>query len=169
MFINRWYYRNVDKSTFGGIMDTNRFLTFHRNFDSILKDIKKKEMLYMSEYGLRSVHVGCLLRIKHSERGMTVTELAKISNTDKALISRVIKELLSDGFVTTKTAGEDNSYRKKYYLTEKSEHIVSDIDEDIGEYMAQARVGISDEDMQKFYETLATLTRNISMLAEGEN
>ena len=149
-------------------MDTNRFLMFHRNFDSILKDIKKKEMQYMSEYGLRSVHVGCLLRIKHSEKGMTVTELAKESNTDKALISRVIKELTSDGFVATKTAGEDKSYRKKYYLTEKSEKIVSDIDEDIGRYMAQARVGIPDEDMQRFYETLAMLTKNISLLAEAE-
>lgn len=150
-------------------MDTNRFLMFHRNFDSILKDIKKKEMMYMSEYGLRSVHVGCLLRIKHSEKGMTVTELAKISNTDKALISRVIKELTSDGFVATKTGGEDTSYRKKYYLTEKSENIVSDIDEDIGSYMAQARVGISDEDMQKFYEVLNMLTKNISLLAEDED
>lgn len=149
-------------------MDTYRFLMFHRNFDSILKDIKKKEMQYMSEYGLRSVHVGCLLRIKHSEKGMTVTELAKESNTDKALISRVIKELTSDGFVATKTAGEDKSYRKKYYLTEKSEKIVSDIDEDIGRYMAQARVGIPDEDMQRFYETLAMLTKNISLLAEAE-
>ena len=99
---------------------------------------------------------------------MTVTELAKESNTDKALISRVIKELTSDGFVATKTAGEDKSYRKKYYLTEKSEKIVSDIDEDIGRYMAQARVGIPDEDMQRFYETLAMLTKNISLLAEAE-
>lgn len=149
-------------------MDTNRFLIFHRNFDSILKDIKKKEMSYMSEYGLRSVHMGCLLRIKHSEKGMTITELAKESNTDKALISRVIRELTSDGFVATKTAGEDKSYRKKYYLTEKSEKVVSDIDDDIGRYMAQARVGIPEEDMQKFYETLAMLTKNISLIADGD-
>ncbi len=149
-------------------MDTNRFLVFHQSFDSILKNIKKKEMSYMSEYGLRSVHMGCLLRIKHSERGMTITELSKASNTDKALISRVIKELTLDGFVATKTAGEDKSYRKKYYLTKKSENVVSDIDEDIGSYMAQARAGISDEDMLKFYETLAVLTKNISLIADGD-
>lgn len=149
-------------------MDTNRFLVFHQSFDSILKNIKKKEMSYMSEYGLRSVHMGCLLRIKHSERGMTITELSRESNTDKALISRVIKELTLDGFVTTKTAGEDKSYRKKYYLTEKSENVVSDIDEDIGSYMAQARVGISDADMLKFYETLAVLTKNISLIADDD-
>lgn len=149
-------------------MDTNRFLVFHQSFESILKNIKKKEMSYMSEYGLRSVHMGCLLRIKHSERGMTITELSKASNTDKALISRVIKELTLDGFVVTKTAGEDKSYRKKYYLTEKSESIVSDIDEDIGRYMAQARVGIPERDMIKFYEVLSHLTNNISLIADGD-
>ncbi len=149
-------------------MDTNRFLVFHQSFESILKNIKKKEMSYMSEYGLRSVHMGCILRINHSDRGMTVTELANASNTDKALISRVIKELTADGFVTTKTAGEDKSYRKKYYLTEKSEKIASDIDADLIQYMAKARNGISEDDMKKFYEVLSRLTTNISLIADSD-
>ena len=150
-------------------MDTDRFLIFYQSFEKVLKDIKKKEMAYMSEYGLRAVHMRCLMRIKKSDKGMTITQLAKATGTDKALISRVIKELTLDGFVTTKTAGEDKSYRKKYYLTEKSENIVSDIDEDIGRYMARARAGIPNEDMQKFYEVLSMLTRNISLIADDDN
>ena len=149
-------------------MDINRFLMFYQSFEKVLKDIKKKEMSYMSEYGLRSVHMGCLLRIKQSERGMTVTKLAKASNTDKALISRVIKELTQDGFITTKTSGDDKSYNKKYYLTEKSEKIASDISADMVRYMAEARAGISDEDMQRFYEILAILVENISLIADSE-
>ena len=149
-------------------MDTNRFLIFYQSFERVVKDIKKKEKAYMSEYGLRSVHMGCLIRINHSEKGMTITQLAKASNTDKALISRVVKELVAQGFLTTKTAGEDKSYNKKYYLTEKSEKIAHDINEDIGEYMAQARIGIPEEDMLKFYETLALLAQNISVIADGE-
>lgn len=145
-------------------MDTIRFLMFRRSFDRILKDIKKKEMSYMSEYGLRAVHMGCLLRIKQSGNGMTVTELAKESQTDKALISRVIKELANDGFVITNGSG----YNKRYFLGDKSEKIVSDIVGDIGEYMAQARKNIPEQDMQKFYEVLATLTQNISLIANDE-
>ena len=149
-------------------MDTNRFLIFYQSFERVVKDIKKKEKSYMSEYGFRSVHMVCLLRIHHSEKGMTITQLAKASNTDKALISRVVKELTAEGFLTTKTAGEDKSYNKKYYLTEKSEKIAHDINEDIGEYMAKARIGIPEEDMLKFYETLSMLAQNISLIADGE-
>ena len=148
-------------------MDTNRFLIFYQSFERVLKDIKKKEMSYMAEYGLRSVHMGCLIRIKQSEKGMTITQIAKESNTDKALISRVIKELAQDGFVATKTAGEDRSYNKKYYLTEKGENIASDINEDIGSYMVQARAGIPEGDMLKFYETLGLLSKNISLIADS--
>ncbi len=149
-------------------MDTNRFLMFYQSFESVLKNIKKKETSYMREYGLRSVHMGCLLRIKQSEKGMTVTQLAKASNTDKALISRVIKELTQDGFVATKTAGEDRSYNKKYHLTEKGENIATDINADIGSYMAEARVGIPEEDMIRFYETLSLLSKNISSIADSK-
>lgn len=149
-------------------METGRFLIFYQSFDSVLKDIKKKEMSYMSEYGLRSVHMVCILRMKQSEKGMTVTELAKATQKDKALISRTIKELTADGFVTTKTTVEDKSYKKKYYLTEKSERIATDINDDIGEYMSKARMGIPEEDMQKFYEVLSSLTHNISLIANTE-
>ena len=149
-------------------MDTNRFLIFYQSFERVVKDIKKKEKSYMSEYGLRSVHMGCLLRIHHSEKGMTITQLAKASNTDKALISRVVKELTAEGFLTTKIAGEDKRYNKKYYLTEKSEKIAHDINEDVGEYMAKARIGIPEEDMIKFYETLGMLAQNISLIADNE-
>lgn len=149
-------------------METNRFLMFYQSFERVVKDIKKKEMSYMSEYGLRSVHMRCLLVIKQSEKGMTITQLAKASGTDKALISRVVKELASDGFLETKSVGGDKSYNKKYYLTEQSEKIASDINEDIGVYMAQARIGIPEDEMQRFYETLSRLAQNISLIADSE-
>ena len=145
-------------------METSRFLIFYQSFSKILKDIKKMEMTYMKEYGLLSDHMGCLLRISQNEKGMTITQIATESNTDKALISRVVKELTHDGFLETKTAGEDKSYNKKYYLTEKSEKITSDINEDIGRYMACARASIPEDDMQTFYGVLASLTQNISLI-----
>ena len=141
-------------------MDSNRFLVFYQSINRIVKDIKRLEMKYMSEHGLRSVHMGCLLCIKHSEKGVTVTQLAKATKTDKALISRVVKELLSDGFITTKSA--DKTYNKKYILTEKSEIVTDDVEEIISKHMANARAGIPEEKLNVFYEVLSTLEHNIS-------
>ena len=145
-------------------MDTIRFLMFYRSFDAILKDIKKMEMSSMKEYGLRSVHMDCLLRIKQSECGMTATELVKASKKDKALISRVIKELTCQEFIAASDTNDEKSYNKRYILTQKSEEVVSDIVSDISQYMAAARTGIPSEDMKTFYEVLASLTHNISLI-----
>ncbi len=147
-------------------MDSKRFLIFYQSFNRIVQDIKKLEMSYMSEYGLRSVHMGCLLHIKQNEKGMTVTQLAKASKTDKALISRAVKELIADGFITTRSSAENKTYNKRYFLTEKSEKIVSNINEDVSEYMSRARADIPEEDMTKFYEVLALLENNISLIAK---
>ena len=146
-------------------MDSKRFLVFYQSLNRIVKDIKKMEMVYMSEYGLRSVHMGCLLHIMQSDRGMTVTQLAKACKSDKALISRVVRELIADGFITTKSPTEGRAYNKRYHLTEKSEKLTSAINLDVSEYMARARVDIPEEDMLKFYEVLALLEGNISQIA----
>lgn len=150
-------------------METSRFLTFYQSFDRILKDIKKKEMSYMRDYGLRSVHFWCLLRMYKLSVGMTVTELARATKTDKALVSRILKELTADGFVDTIDNGEEKTYNKKYCLTEKSNNILADIDKDIAEYMGAARKGISEEKMQEFYKVLASLENNISLIANNSD
>ena len=148
-------------------METSRFLTFYQSFDRILKDIKKKEMSYMRDYGLRSVHLGCLLRMYKLSAGMTVTELARATKTDKALVSRTLKELSADGFVDTMDNGDEKTYNRKYFLTEKSNNILVDIDKDIAEYMGAARKNISEEKMQEFYKVLASLEYNISFIANS--
>lgn len=144
-------------------METKRFLIFYQGLTRIVKDIKRIEMSYLEEYGLRSVHMSCLLHINQSEKGMTVTQLSKASKTDKALISRMIKELTADGFVTTTSA--DKTYNKKYVLTEKSTTIMNGIENDISKYMSSARTNIPEEDLAKFYEVLALLEHNISLIA----
>lgn len=147
-------------------MNTNRFLIFYQSFNSIVKDIKKKEMAYMSEYGLRAVHMGCLVYIGNSERGMTVTELAKSCNTDKALISRTVKELMDDGFLETHSSVK--TYNKRYLLTPKSEEIVNAINNDISRYIVAARGDTPAEDIDTFYRVLDIFVNNISLIANDE-
>ncbi len=147
-------------------MDTKRFLFFYHGLHRIVKDIKKIETSYLEEHGLRSVHMGCLLYIVDSEDGMTATQLATSCGTDKALISRILKELVACDFVSVD--GEEKTYNKKYLLTEKGRGLVTTIEKDIVEYMTRARVGIPEENMLNFYDVMRALENNIALIASDE-
>lgn len=145
-------------------MDSNKFLMFYQSFDTIVKAIKRMEMSYMREYGLRSVHMRCLMKIKASENGMTAAELSRECGTDRALSSRILRELGDGGFVVAKAHGEGRAYRKRFFLTEKSQKITDDISADITRYIIAARGDTPEEDIKTFYRVLFSFEKNISEL-----
>lgn len=147
-------------------MDTDRFLTFYRGISGIVRDIKRKEMSYMRGCGLRSVHLRCLIRIRASEGGLGAVEISRDCEMDKALISRTLRELCDGGFLESRPRGR-GTYKRVFLLTEKSERIMADFDRDISEYVAAARGGISNEELEIFYKVLFMLGRNISDIAQG--
>lgn len=147
-------------------MDTDRFLTFYRGISGIVRDIKRKEMSYMRGCGLRSVHLRCLIRIRASEGGLGAVEISRDCEMDKALISRTLRELCDGGFLESRPRGR-GAYKRVFLLTEKSERIMADFDRDISEYVAAARGGISNEELEIFYKVLFMLGRNISDIAQG--
>ena len=153
-------------STFGGEMDITRFIAFSRRLDRIVKNIKRKEMAYMREYGLRSVHITCLLCIDMHEDGATVTELSRECDTDKALISRTVKELCEDGFILSEPDEKDKNYNKKYFLSEKSISLLSKLKKVISEYIEQANGNVEPEDMKTFYRVLGELEQNIERITQ---
>lgn len=145
-------------------MDTDKFLTFYQSLSGIVKDIKRKEMSYMRDYGLRSVHLRCLLKIRAAGNGMSAAELSRVCEMDKALTSRVLRELCDEGFVAVGSEGSRRAYKKAYFLTERSERVISDFDRDITECLVAARGSIPEEDMRTFYRVLFELESNISKI-----
>ena len=145
-------------------MDTSRFIGFSQRLDRIVKNIKRKEMSYMREYGLRSVHISCLLCMDKHREGITVSELSRKCDTDKALISRTVKELSRDGFILPDTDAGDKNYNKRYKLSEKSEEILCKLKSDISEYVLEANVNISVDDLNVFYHVLSEFERNIERI-----
>jgi uncharacterized coiled-coil DUF342 family protein len=76
--------------------------------------------------------------------------------------AKVINEILYS------VAATEENIDMSEALMDNEINYLSDIDEDIGRYMAQARVGIPEMDMIKFYEVLSHLTNNISLIADGD-
>lgn len=147
-------------------MDINRFIAFSQRLDRIVKNIKRKEMAFMREYGLRSVHISCLLCMDMHKNGVTVTELSRECDTDKALISRTVKELCKNDFILSEQDENDKNYNKKYFLSEKSVSLLSKLKSVISEYIEQASGSIGQEDMKTFYRVLGELEQNIERITQ---
>ena len=55
--------------------------------------IQKIQRTEMAKYGLKGAHAQCLITMGHYPEGVTVAQLSRISEKDKAAISRTMSEL----------------------------------------------------------------------------
>ncbi len=149
-------------------MSTTRFTTFFLTFERVLKNIKRIASPVMQSYGLRSLHLSGLFALAHTEGGLSVSELARACIIDKALSSRIIKELTEKGFAVPIGSPGDKNYNKRYILTPKCKAIIEELGLKIRDYMAQADQSVNEEDLALFYQTLARLDENIEAIARQD-
>lgn len=148
-------------------MSTERFTTFFQTQERILKNIKRISSPVMQSYGLRSVHTACFLAMRQNPDGLTVTEISRECFMDKALSSRIVKELVAgDYIVSTPESGEKN-YNKRYILTAKSRKIMVELNCMIADFVSEAGQNIPADDLDTFYRVLAELDRNIESIGKS--
>lgn len=150
-------------------MSTDKFTSFIQVFDRILKNIKKLETAYMRSYGLRSVHTSCLLCLGRNPGGLTVTQIANECGIDKALSSRIVKELFLNAYLAFSPDSENKKYNKKYILTEKSKKIIIGLSYAISEHVKDANKNIPKEKLATFYSVLYELEKNIGEITKVRN
>jgi DNA-binding MarR family transcriptional regulator len=150
-------------------MSTERFTTFFQTQERILKNIKRIASPVMQTYGLRGVHTACFLAMRNSVDGLTVTEISKECFMDKALASRLVKELVAGDYIAaTQSSGEKN-YNKRYILTPKSRKIMLELNCMITDYVIEAGRNIRAEDLDTFYRVLAELDHNIELIGKSQS
>ncbi len=148
-------------------MSTERFTTFFQTQERILKNIKRIASPVMQSYGLRSVHTACFLAMRNNPDGLTVTELSKECFMDKALASRIVKELVFGDYITANPDSGEKNYNKRYILTPKSRKIMLELNCMITEYVSEAGQNIRTEDLDTFYRVLAELDHNIELIGKS--
>lgn len=149
-------------------MSTERFTAFYQTFERVLKNIRRIAMPVMQAYGLRSVHTTCLLAFSNCKDGLSVTELARECMIDKALSSRVIKELLAGDFIESTANQTNKNYNKRYVLTEKSQTIMEELDRLITSFVCDAGKNIPEADRLVFYRVLSEFDRNIESIEKHQ-
>lgn len=150
-------------------MSTERFIAFYQTFERIIKNIKRISTPVMQQYGLRSVHTTAVLALRNFPNGLTVTELARECFVDKALSSRMIRELLAGEFITAVPESGSKNYNKRYVLTAKSRKMLTELNCIITEFVSEAGQNISSEHLLTFYSVLGELDSSIDSITRTQN
>jgi len=145
-------------------MFAQRFSAFLIKTERISKNIKRIKDSVMDKYGLRSGHVMCLFQLRQYEEGLSATELVKLCGVDKAMISRVTRELLSEEYITKIHNDDNRTYNQRYSLTKKGEAATKGIDDAITEIFSAIDRDIPPEKMKIFNEVFDIIDKNTSGL-----
>ncbi len=143
----------------------HRFETFTVLIASISRSIRKIKSEEMAEFDLKSPHVSCLYYLYKSDR-LTARELCDLCDEDKANISRSIKYLEENGYITCHSRTQKR-YQSPLELTDKGRRVGEFITERIDSVLRMAGDGISEEHRAILYSALSKIGYNLQKLCDS--
>lgn len=140
-----------------------RFETFTVLIAKISRNIRKIKNQEMEEYGLRSPQISCLYYL-YLSGGITATQLCDRCEEDKATISRALRHLEENGYLTCPTQ-EGKRYNSQLMLTEKGRAVGEQIARKIDRVLEEVSVGLSEAERVAFYRSLAIISNNLDAIS----
>lgn len=141
-----------------------RFKTFTVLIASISRTIRRIKTEEMAELDLKSVHVSCLYYL-YKEKSLTAKELCDVCEEDKANVSRSIKFLEANGYIYAEHANKKR-YQTPLVLTEKGRATGKLVAEKIDRVLMAASEGLSENDREVMYRSLALINENLQHICE---
>ena len=149
-------------------MESERFYQFVHLIDGIHKSVNKIKLSIAPTLGVKSVHVFWLYELLSHPEGLTAATLASKSKIDRSLISREVEELRAGGYIEVAIGGGEKrkNYNSRIRLTEKGKELAMTITEYAMAAQLAADSGVSEQELQSFYNTLQKLSDNLLQVAE---
>jgi len=147
----------------------NRFETFIGLVSQIYKSIQKIKGIEMMEQGLRANHTMCLYNLSQHPEGLTAAELSVLCDEDKAAISRTLAELAERGYVSCEMPVGRKKYRTKLFLTEKGDGAARFIAEKAESILEKGGEGLTPEQRESLYASLALISANLQSLQSAND
>ena len=144
----------------------DRFEQFTTAVFSIYQSILKVQRAEMAKYGLKGAHTQCLLAMLRCSEGVTVTQLGKLCERDKAAISRTVAELEKLGMVrlVDETAGH---YRARLCLTEQGAEAAQQIHHRAALAVHRAGAGLTEANREVLYFALERIAGNLQTICRN--
>lgn len=144
-------------------MYMERFTAFTVNLANVERNLQKIKSKKMAEYGLRSTHLMCMIKIYTTNGGLTPTELARVCAIDKAFVSRISADLVERGLIEfDKNITDGRKYKNKYVLTDSGVKILDEITNIINDVISGIDSDITQEELKCFYKVLDTINSTIN-------
>lgn len=128
-----------------------------------VQQIKKHES---ATFGIKGIHVMCMVALGKSEEGLTVTELAARCCEDKAAISRTVDNLAEKGYVAYEKTEAKRRWRTKVTLTDKGREIAKGVDELIEDIVTKIRGDLTTEQEAAFYRVFSAINDRLAEYCE---
>lgn len=141
-----------------------KYETFTRLLTSIIKGMQKIRTEEMASLGLKSSHFSCLYYL-YQKKSLTAKELCDISDEDKANVSRAVKYLEENGYVTCYSRTLKR-YQCPIRLTEKGREIGRQICERLDHVTEILGKGLSDEERAVLHKALGVIDGNLASFNE---
>lgn len=134
----------------------DRYAQFRIHIENLSKNLQKYENSKLSSLGMRGIHALTLFQLSRRADGMTVTEIAAACEVDKALISRVVVELIEAGHVVY-LEPETKNYRRKMVLTPRGRACLRRVTLLICSSIRDIKDEITVEELNAFFKVMMAL------------
>ena len=141
--------------------ETERFYEFSGLVSAAYKALRRAQEKYTREFGLRSVHVACMLHLLGAPEGLSATELSELCGVDRAQISRVVSELTERGLVCGTADGGRRRYRGSLCLTEEGKKTAAAMLGIVDEKLELVAAGLDAKELEIFYSVFGAIVERL--------
>lgn len=145
-------------------MYAERFREFSGLVSRAEKALQRVKTENVKDYGLRGVHVSCLLALHERPEGLAATELASVCGVDRAQISRVTAELRGLDLVCEASPGPRRRYRGALELTEEGRAAAAEMAGIVDEKLQRVSGDIPPEELTVFYRVFGAIVERLEKL-----
>lgn len=145
-------------------MYAERFREFSGLVSRAEKALQRVKTENVKDYGLRGVHVSCLLALHERPEGLTATELASVCGVDRAQISRVTAELRGLDLVCEASPGPRRRYRGALELTDEGRAAAAEMAGIVDEKLQRVSGDIPPEELTVFYRVFGAIVERLEKL-----
>ncbi len=144
-----------------------RYEQFSVMIARIYRYIARIEDAEMKKLGLKGQFAFLIAALNKYPEGITAAKLTVICETDKAAVSRMIKELEENGIVTKATVDGKN-YRSLIRLTDKGLEVAEYVNSRVHDVVSRAADGLSEEQRTALYQAFDIIAGNLKNICKTE-